>query len=398
MSECAFGNTNSNERLRRTKLQISGPRYAVQIGFLALCILIGMQFVFFVRSLGAPEGEPVWSRPAGVEAFLPISSLMSLVYFIRTGVLNDVHPAGLVLFTLTLVLAIAMRRGFCSWVCPIGTISEWAHKLGARLFGRNVNIPRPIDYPLRALKYALLGFFLYHIVRMPAEGLHMFIHGPYNRIADVKMYYFFANLSTTALLVLGALLALSVVFKNFWCRYLCPYGALLCLGSLASPLAIRRDEATCTGCGRCARACPNRLPVNRKMAVRSPECTACLTCVAACPVAGTLRFAARPKGRPLPAGAYGAVTIAAFIFASQIAGTFDYWESKTPPWLYRRLHTMMAQIDHPRTGGVAGPSATVSSERLEALRRIPGHERLTAPAPSEPSDRSNRPDASDTAG
>ena len=49
----------------------------------------------------------------------------------------------------------------------------------------------------------------------------------------------------------------SVFVQNFWCRYLCPYGALLGLTSLLSPLRIRREPAACIDCAKCAKACPS---------------------------------------------------------------------------------------------------------------------------------------------
>ena len=71
---------------------------------------------------------------------------------------------------------------------------------------------------------------------------------------------FFRNLGTVAAVVIGAIVLLSIAIKNFWCRYLCPYGALLGLAALASPLRIRRSPNRCIDCAKCARACPAALP------------------------------------------------------------------------------------------------------------------------------------------
>ncbi|MFH1516719.1 MAG: 4Fe-4S binding protein [Pseudomonadota bacterium] len=212
-------------------------RPAAQIGFLIFSLLIGWQFHRFVLWLSDPT-TPVPERPASVEAWLPISSLMSLTHLFRTGQASQVRPAGLVLFCLVLVLSFVVGRSFCSWVCPIGTLGEWAHKLGKKLLGRNLLLPRWVDIPLRGLKYLLMGFFVYAVLRMPVEGLRMFLEGPYNRIADVKMYLLFAEMTRLTVIVLAILLALSVLVKNFWCRYLCPYGALLGLFSWLAPIGV----------------------------------------------------------------------------------------------------------------------------------------------------------------
>lgn len=321
-------------------------RPAVQFGFVLFSILLGLEFHGFVRALQNPAVTSL-HRPSAVEAYLPISSLMSLVYFCKTGILNNVHPAGLVIFTLTLLLALAVRRGFCSWVCPIGTGAEYAWKTGRRIFGRNLTVPKWIDIPLRLLKYLLLGFFVYQILLMPSEGLRQFIYGSYNRIADVKMYLFFKHITITGAVVLAVLGVLSVLIKNFWCRYLCPYGALLGVFSVASPVAVRRDEKTCTACGRCAKSCPNRIPVDRKAAVRSTLCTACYSCVQACRVPGAIKISAAKKKWTLSVVSYALITVLVLLLTAQVAKTFGYWHSSTPAEYYRMLLQNIHQIGHP---------------------------------------------------
>ena len=323
-------------------------RFAVQAGFAASVLLVGWQFHLFVASLEDTAG-PLADRPESVEAWLPISSLMSLTLLAKGGGLNRVHPAGLVIFSLTLLSAVILRRGFCSWVCPIGTLSEYAHKAGRRVLGRNFTINRWVDYPLRSLKYLLLGFFVWAILSMPAIGLREFIHGPYNRVADVKMYLMFADISAVGVSVMVILLLLSAVFKNFWCRYLCPYGALLGLLSLVSPVAVRRDADQCLKCGRCSKACPNSIRVAKARRVRSVECTACFTCVSACPKPGALGVSVGRRRVSLLL--YAVLIVGAFILVPQAARAIGYWQSETPDQMYRPLYQIIHQLDHVRTPG-----------------------------------------------
>src|SRR4029078_7940487 len=104
----------------------------------------------------------------------------------------------------------------------------------------------------------------------------------------------------TAVAVIGILLLGSVLVKNFWCRYLCPYGALLGLASLLSPLRIRRSLAACIDCGKCAKACPANLPVDQLVTIKSAECTGCLECVSICPAEGALGMCAFARKKPVP--------------------------------------------------------------------------------------------------
>lgn len=322
-------------------------RWAVQAGFVLFTLLLGLQFRTFMKAIGQASLDVEAVRPAAVEGYLPISSLMSLVYFLKTGIANAVHPAGLVIFSLTLILALAMRRGFCSWVCPFGTASEWLHRTGKLIFGRNLSMPGWLDIIFRLLKYTLLGFFLYYILLMPVAALRDFIHGYYNRIADIKMYLFFSNITNLAISVIIVIGFLSLFFKNFFCRYLCPYGALLGLFSVVSPVKVRRNLDKCTACGKCGQACPNRIMVDKKKAVYSVECTACFDCVEACEVDGAIAVRGFGGKLVISAVVYGVITVAAFLFAAQIATAVGYWQSETSVQTYRYFLDNIAEIGHP---------------------------------------------------
>jgi polyferredoxin len=216
-------------------------RGTLQIAFILLNVFIGVQFYKFVRffELGG-VGQAV-TRPAGVEGYLPIAGLMNLKAALLTGEIPKIHPAGMFLIVAFLTISFVFRKTFCSWLCPVGTISEYLWKLGRKLFKRNLNVPRWLDISLRGLKYLLLAFFLYAVISMSPRDIYAFLQSPYGIIADVKMLNFFRFLGETGLIVVGVLVLLSVVIQNFWCRYLCPYGALMGVASLLSPLRIRRN-------------------------------------------------------------------------------------------------------------------------------------------------------------
>jgi polyferredoxin len=111
---------------------------------------------------------------------------------------------------------------------------------------------------------------------MSPASISEFMHSPYGAIADVRMLNFFRYLGETAAIVLAVLVVASVLVQNFWCRYLCPYGALFGMASLLSPLRIRRSESACIDCAKCAKACPSALPVDKLISIKSAECTGCL--------------------------------------------------------------------------------------------------------------------------
>lgn len=321
-------------------------RRACQLSFVALNLWIGVEFYLFVRYWESGGRSAFVPRPAGVEGWLPIAGLMNLKAWIETGRAPTIHPAAAVLLAAFLLISWLFRKSFCSWLCPIGTLSEYLWRAGRQIFNRNWRLPRWADIPLRGLKYLLLAFFLWAIGGMSATAIEGFMHSPYGLIADVKMLNFFRHLSQTAAIVLAILALFSLLVQNFWCRYLCPYGALVGLASLLSPLRIRRDPVTCIDCAKCAKACPAWLPVDKLITVRSAECTGCLECVAACPVAGALELGA-PRRRRVPAWAITAGIVLVFLSFVGWAKLTNHWETYLPDDVYRTLIPQAHRFRHP---------------------------------------------------
>ncbi len=327
--------------LRARRRRIQGTRHAVQAGFLLAVLVIGWEFSRWVHGLEA--GRVVGARPPGVEGFLPIAALLSLRHLLTTGEVHPVHPAGLVILVLVLLTGFLLKKAFCSWVCPVGTLSEMLASAGRRLVRRTLSLPRWLDLPLRSLKYLLLLFFASAIfVTMTAPDVADFLDSPYNRVADVKMLYFFERLSPFALKVLLGLGAASAVIPYLWCRYLCPYGALLGLVSLFSPLKVTRDAASCVDCSLCTKACPARLPVERLSRVSSDECVGCLSCVATCPVTRALRVETpAPWRRAVRPAAFAAVVVGLFVGGVLVARATGTWHNAITDQEYaRRIRTI----------------------------------------------------------
>lgn len=318
-------------------------RLLVQWLFFGWCLFLGIQFGLFVRHFETMGRTGYYPRPPGVEGFLPIGSLISLKRWLLTGQFDTVHPAALVLFLTFLAMALLTKKSFCSFICPVGTLSEASWKLGRKLFGRNFRIWRPLDLFLQFAKYALLFFFVRLILfGMPAAALKEFMNAPYWALADVKMLHFFTDMSMTSLAVIVSLSLLSVVYKNFWCRYLCPYGALLGLLSMLSPFKIARNPHKCIDCGACSRACPAQIDVQHKGRVHSPECTGCLTCVSTCPEKGALAMAL--LSRPLPGFAFLAIVLTIFaggVAAGMVSG---HWQTSLNYDDYRQLVPLAARL------------------------------------------------------
>ena len=333
-------------RKRRGPDRSQALRHGFQVAFLALNVWIGVEFWLFVRYYETGGRTMFASRPAGVEGWLPIASLMNLKVWLLTGDLPRLHPAGMFLLLAFLAMSWIFRKSFCGWLCPVGTVSEYLWRLGQKTFRRSFRLPKWADIPLRGLKYLLMGLFLYAVGSMSVAGIRAFLEGPYGMVSDVKMLNFFRYLGLTGGLVVAALVVASVFVQNFWCRYLCPYGALLGLASLGSPLRIRRDQSLCIDCAKCAKACPSVLPVDQLVSIRSAECTGCLQCVAVCPAEGALLMAA-PRRLRVPAWAIAAGVAALFLGVCGYAQWTGNWRTDLPSRVYFELIPKANEFSHP---------------------------------------------------
>lgn len=333
--------------------EIQKSRLILQLAFVVLSLWIGVEFYFFVSFLESGNLVNYITKPGGVEAFLPISSLMSFYYFVLTGVVNSSHPAGFFIFLSIVAVSLVYGKSFCSWVCPIGFISEYigdfGEKIQKKLFKKSLQIHKILDYPLRSLKYLLLGFFALSIFGMSEVALEMFLDSPYNKVADVKMWYFFAEITQFSIIVIIVLFILSIVIRNFWCRFLCPYGALLGIASLLSLNKIKREESTCIDCKLCTKACPSSIQVHKVNYVISDECTSCMSCVSACPVENTLFIQniitkKKPNKYAIPIFIFSLFLITNL--GARISGN---WFSNISPKEYLLLYEGIDTFDHIRS-------------------------------------------------
>ena len=133
-------------------------RFIVQTLFALLCIWIGVEFYQFTQYLETNGSTAFTSRPPGVDGFLPISSFMSFYLFLMTGQIHSAHPAGFFIFFAIILVSIVFGKAFCSWLCPVGFLSELIGDFGKKIFKKDLKLPKFLDYPTSQYKISVARF------------------------------------------------------------------------------------------------------------------------------------------------------------------------------------------------------------------------------------------------
>ncbi len=277
-----------------------------------------------------------------IEKYCPLGGMLTFGTKFYQGTMACNMTAGAIFMAAALALgALAVGKLFCAFICPIGTITEWLGKLGKK-FKLHFNLPTLPDRILRAGKYFL--FFWVFYLTITRSELFCRTFDPYYAAATGFGYdtNFLWAILAVAITVIG-----SIFVKQFWCKYLCPLGAVTNLisnafiiiiifggwlvanrlgaqlslvwlfGSLAligfiyeigifrtyfTPLAkITVDHQLCTSCLECAKECPYGIPVHTYQKVTHPDCMLCTDCIWACDKGKAIAINQNPKLSLLPA-------------------------------------------------------------------------------------------------
>ncbi|MCS6236605.1 4Fe-4S binding protein [Shewanella baltica] len=332
------------------EIKINTLRQGTQHVLALSLLLVAVQYT--INTILLKQGITPWlMRPDVVDAFLPIAGGIELKAIVSLNLWDQTHPAAAVMLAAVLLTGLLCKRAFCGWACPLGLAGEYLYAFRKRFIKSELTPPAWLDWPLRMLKYLLLLGLCYIVIGMPAQSIPNYLDGNYHKIADLKMALFFLTPSLITLLVFALILALAAWRRQGFCRYLCPYGAMLGILSFASPLKIRRDSQHCLieakgmKCDKCTRACPANIIVHTKTTVRSDECQACMRCVAACPKSAALGLGLKSGHRLGHKGLLALVLIALFILplGAYLAG---FWHSQTPDNIRMELIQVIDRVGH----------------------------------------------------
>lgn len=226
-------------------------------------------------------------RPEAVAGLLPVGHFTSFFGWIRGAGWDTVLPAGLVIIIGALAVSLLFKRGFCGYICPVGSFWEFFAWLGRKAFGHSIKLPKWIDYIGRGLQILLTSAALFILITVPLSEVTAFRQLPYMWVADLKIIHQFDK--PAFLIAAIVCVGISFFFSPLWCRYLCPVGGLYSIVGMASPTRVHRNEDACTHCGKCAKACHVMLDPSKTKSVKSNLCDGCMDCVKACPERNCLK-------------------------------------------------------------------------------------------------------------
>ena len=308
---------------KKSLIRKNWPKYLLQWGVLAALVL-------FLTGL-IPSKEA-----ADPETYCPMGGLQALATYLAQGSLPCSMSSVQVMMGIALVAAVVLfSKLFCAYICPVGTVQDLLAKARRAMRVKEVKVRNgsTLDKVLRIVKYALVFWIFY----MTVEASELFCKNldPYYAVAtgfkgEITLWM---SLVTIGLVVLG-----SFIIDMFWCRYLCPLGAIsnslkfwawigvlfgvyfiadvlganipwaVLLGAFcilgyllevfhAKPkmqlLYVMKDNTACNNCGLCVKKCPYHIDIKscENGRVESVDCTLCGECVAAC-TTGVLKIGA----------------------------------------------------------------------------------------------------------
>ena len=275
----------NNTETQQSSSPLTKTRQVIQAIFVIGTFLLGLRHIM--------PGES--AKGGAFDAFCPFGGIETLWAYVTTG--HTLKTTNLLNFAVLMgVLGVSLLAGraFCGWMCPLGTLQDlfahWARRLsgGEKRYSRGkrskarfpILLPLKWDKWLRYTKYLILAIILVASIRS--------VYPPLYEICPARAIFSFQLTTPLLWSVLITFVITSMLNKRFWCKYLCPLGAVLAVFNKISPIRVV-SNSSCTSCGRCDVECPMDIitvPEN----LRSAECIQCLECLETCAVSDTLEL------------------------------------------------------------------------------------------------------------
>jgi len=211
---------------------------------------------------------------------LAFSQVKQLFLDITMGNYNLIIPNCVVLIILS-VLTMITGRIFCGWMCIFGSLNDWIYIVSNKLLKIRFKVNKTADKYLKYVKYLVLagiaGLVWTGIANLPSGSSPW---DAYPQILDFN-YMLKEYLIGAIILVLIGIGAMFI--ERFFCRYLCPLGAIFAILSKFKIYKVNKEKSNCGSCKACSLKCSMGIDLNKVDVVNSGECIQCFNCVSICP-------------------------------------------------------------------------------------------------------------------
>jgi ferredoxin len=262
------------EPYRQNAIRWKRIRQVVQYAALLLFLAI------MVRSLTLVSGL----QPMAINLFSRLNPLQAITAMVGgRELIFNYWPV-----LLTVGVTLIFGRVWCAWWCPLGAILELFGFKGRRVKWQGMRYWKYVILftILIMAVFGSLAFMYFEPITILIRGLTT-IFKPlleYVGLEDKEAFIVPGMNWWVMVIPLGIVLLLNVIEKRFWCRYLCPLGALIGLGSKISWIQRRVDQMSCVECGDCAKECPmGAISPNVAYTSDPAECIGCMDCAVPCP-------------------------------------------------------------------------------------------------------------------
>ncbi len=215
--------------------------------------------------------------------FCPYSSICFGVMSLNPGFAILLYPISVIIGLLIAVTSIFWGRRFCGYVCPFGTVQEIISNLNPRSKkNKQFHLPVWLHKLLNGLKYIIMFITILAAFRFMQYG--------YMKFCPVLAVSHPQNITIYSAATLFVIFIVGFFINRFWCKYLCPYAALMNVFQYLGKLLhipskrIQINEELCKNCNLCSKNCPMQIDVHEEKRVENVNCIFCLKCLQSCPV------------------------------------------------------------------------------------------------------------------
>ena len=213
---------------------------------------------------------------------MTFSELKTVYQMIIGGNFNFLQAfPSLVEFIAVMLLTIVMGRWFCGWLCAFGAYNDLIYFISKKVFKVKFKVNEKVDSILKYVKYVVLIFIIIVSWTMGSNILES--TSPWDAFGQITdLSTIFSSLLIG--LILLVLITIGAAFiERFFCRYLCPLGAVFSIISKIGIIKINKPKADCGKCRACTINCSMGLKLYKVNGARGGDCINCLKCTEVCP-------------------------------------------------------------------------------------------------------------------